>query len=143
MITWRSLQAQLPAMALCTALAMLALIPAVMFAPHARAQTPYLNAWIYQEARESTTIISPLTLYSVPITLKHPPALDSSGNLIYPVLVFIGNPATGDTLAYALDYKLTGNTIQFAPNPINPPRVDELGASEAQVVYWWGQDPPQ
>lgn len=122
---------------------MLLLIPLYLFAPHVKAQTPYLNAWVYQEARDFVSIIPPLTLYTTPITLKHAPALDSSGNPIYPVLVYIGSPDTGDTMAWPLDYKLVGNTIQFAANPINPTRDDELGASEAQIVYWWAQDPPQ
>jgi hypothetical protein len=129
----------LPTAALCLSLTLLALIPAVMFAPHARAQNAYVNSWVYQEERDMVIINPPLTIYDVPIPLKHAPALDSSGNLIYPVLVFIGGANTGDTLAFPLDYKLVGNAIQFAPNPINPPRADELGATEVQVVYWWGQ----
>jgi hypothetical protein len=127
-------------LALCTGTAALV---AVMLAPHSHAQNAYVNSWVYQQASDSVFINPPLTVYAVPIPLKHAPALDSSGNPIYPVLVFIGNANTGDTLANPLDYKLTGSTIQFAANPINPPRLDELGATEVQVVYWWGQDPPQ
>lgn len=137
----KHLSKYLPLAAFCLSLAMLALIPLYLFAPHAKAQNPYLNSWAYQEACDVITIIPPLTLYTVPIPLKHAPGLDSSGKPIYPILVYIGNPATGDTLAYPLDYKLAGSTIQFAANPINPPRVDELGATEAQIVYWYGQTP--
>jgi hypothetical protein len=134
MITWRSLQKQLPTMALCVALAMVVSIPAVLFAPHrthAQSSATFLANWQYVETRDTFAINPPLTV----LQLKNPPAVDATGALLYPVLVYLGNSTAADGLLAPGNYTVSGQIITFTPMPFSvlPPSV--VNASEAQVVY--------
>jgi hypothetical protein len=97
-------------------------------------QTTFLQNWAYVETRQSFGLGGPLTS----LQLANAPAVDATGALCYPVLVFVGNPQTGDTLLPALTniYTISGSVITFQPNSaFNPPRADITNATEAQVVY--------
>jgi hypothetical protein len=104
-------------------------------APHAHAQpATFVQNWAMISTRQSFELGGPLTS----IQLAHAPAVDATGALCFPVLVFVGNPNTGDTLLPGLTniYTISGSVITFQPNnAFNPPRPDVTNATEAQVVY--------
>jgi hypothetical protein len=112
-ISWRSLQAQLPTMALCTALAILVLIPAVLFAPHARAQTPSLTpeAQVFVLANGATQI----ALSCPPIT----------ATLIVSLNGLEQTPGT--------DYTISGMAITFL--------ALDLGDAPVVKVHYWTLTP--
>jgi hypothetical protein len=114
-----------------------ALILMYLFTPHVRAQqTTFLANWAYVETREAFSYNGGLTPFTTPIVLKNAPALDATGALIYPVLVYLGNPVTGGGLAWPLSYTIAGKQITFDPNNIfNLNRPSVANATEIQVVY--------
>jgi hypothetical protein len=97
-------------------------------------QATFISSWAFVPARDTFNVNPPLT----GITLKNSIALDSTGIQICPVLVYAGNPTTGDSLVPPLTtiYTAIGNTITFLPNTaFNPVRPQLANATELQVLY--------